>query len=95
MPFFPIFCGYSPALLFLNDRHLSLIYRGKLVKNIKEITEAMKVLKGHLSFFSRNRTLPFLCVLKSKLVFASIGLSLSENRSLFFKIKIISNNAEI
>ena len=46
----------------------------------------VKVLKEYLSFFPRNRTFFF---------FASIGLSLSENRSLLFEIKIISENAEI
>ena len=37
----------------------------KLIKNVKELTEATKVLKEHVSFFSRNQTLFFnllLCV---------------------------------
>lgn len=49
--FFPIF-----FVLFFVVILLYCCFR-MTVKNFKELTEAMKVLKGHLTFFSRNRTL--------------------------------------
>ena len=74
VPFFPIFfCLFQFLSLFsctvVFEWPASVLHLWwKLVKNIKELTETMKVLKGQL----------FLCVcvfvLKSKLVFASIWL---------------------
>ena len=66
----------------------------KLVKKLRNPRQLWKFLRDILFFFFLNRTL-FFCVSKSKLVFASIWLCLSENRSLLFEIKRISKIAEI
>ena len=60
-PFCFIFCRHSRVLLFSNDCHLWW----KLVKKIEEPTEAMKVPKGHFSFFVKSDFV-FLSFRKSK-----------------------------